>query len=363
MLVFRLFAFTALCALLAASPGAAFSQNSLAPPAALQTLADAARTGPDTAKQVLEHAIGAGLPDTLPAFLLPDLPVDAAPLPERLGTVVVPKAFLATPTRDPQQDILFSKVTYLFVPRGSADTAPLLLFCRVHYVSPDDAPLAARMARLLALARDTLARRTGQADWGGDAPFDVWLMRSGKAGGEQWQRNLYFYDLDAPRSSIEWIREIVHEYSHLALPAIGGYKDPEYWAGGYLGERLIVRWLQRRTDGPALVTKLWGDFSGAANFDRLLIAPALALYQKVGPSPRWLARTDADGMRYLIGQALTLDDREGSPALAAAFALLPREAHAADLAEAFAQVTSSHHAPARRVSTAHSKLRSIQQAQ
>jgi len=355
--VLKLIAFAALLTLPVMLPKTALAQTVPAPGAALAALADAARAGGSTAKQALETAVSTGLPDTLPTSLLSTLPVDSATLPANIGVLVVPKPYLATPTRDPQQDILFPKIAYLYVPFSRSNAAPLRLFCRVHYVSPDDALLAARMARLLALAHDTLVLRTGQTNWGGDAPFDAWLMRSGKAGGEQWQRSLYFYDLDAPRSSIEWIREIVHEYSHLALPAIGGYKDPEYWANGYLGERLIVRWLQRRPDGPALVTKLWGDFSGAPNFDRLLIAPALALYQKFGPSPRWLARTDAEGMRYLIGQALTLDDREGAPALAAAFALLPREARAADFADAVAQAAAHYGSTRRLLPVAHAKPR------
>lgn len=321
-----------------------------------------AQTGPapgPTSPQAGEAAVSAGLPLALPSDGLAGLPLDTTLLPAHLGLLVVPKPYLSTPAPDPQQGILFPKIAYAYVPAGPPGAQRL--FCRVHHMTPDDAPLAARMACLLALAHDTLVRRTGRADWGGNAPFDVWLMRSGKAGGEQWQRNLYFYDLDASRSSIEWIREIIHEYSHLALPAIGGYKDPEYWASGYLGERLIVRWLRRRPDGPALVTQMWGDFSGAANFDRLLIAPALALYRKVGPSPHWLARTDGDGMRYLIGQVLTFDDRSGAPALAAALARLPREARAADLAEAFGQAAVHQAAPppksARRVSAAKARIR------
>lgn len=338
-----------MCVLLLMPPCAVRAQTNPISSDALAALADTAQDGGVASKQALETAVSAGLPDTLPAALLAQLPLDSAPLPEHMGMLVVPKPYLATPAHDPQQDVAFSKVTYLYVPAVGTDATPLHLFCRVHSESPDDASLAARVARLLALAHNTLVLRTHQTNWGGDAPFDVWLMRSGKAGGEQWQRNLYFYDLDAPRTSIEWIREIVHEYSHLALPAIGGYKDPEYWASGYLGERLIVRWLQRRPGGPALVTQMWGDFSGAANFNRLLVAPALALYAKIGPSPRWLARTDADGMRYLIGQALTLDDHDGAPALAAAFALLPRDARAVDLADAFAHVS------ARLLSAAHMK--------
>ena len=204
------------------------------------------------------------------------------------------------------------KSPILYAP-GEKDAARL--FCAVHYQSEDNQPLAVRIARLLALAHQTLTTKTGQEAANGADPFDVWLCAKGQTGGEQWRSNLYLYDIETPRSSIEWIREIVHEYSHLALPAIGGYTAPEYWANGYLGERLIVRWLMRLPDGPARVEAVWGDFSGAANFDRLLLAPALAQYQKIGPNPAWLARTDEAGMRYLIGQALTFDDKYGGARL------------------------------------------------
>jgi hypothetical protein len=171
----------------------------------------------------------------------------------------------------------------------------------------------------------------------------VWLCAGGHSGGEQWRSNLYLYDLDTPRSSIEWVREIVHEYSHLALPAIGGYSAPEYWANGYLGERLLVRWLMRAPRGPAQVEAVWGDFSGAANFSRLLLAPPLALYKKIGPNPSWLARKDEAGMRYLIGQALTFDDKWGSARLGLAFTRLPHfeTATARDFADALAASLSA----------------------
>ena len=213
----------------------------------------------------------------------------------------------------------------------------------MHYTLPDDAPLAARMARLLALAHRTLVQKTGHA-----APRRrcavprLALSRRQTPAASSGAATFTSTTWTRPRSSIEWIREIVHEYSHLALPAIGGYKDPEYWANGYLGERLIVRWFQRLPDGPAIVERAWGDFSGAANFDKLLIAPALALYKRIGPSPKWLARTDAEGMRYLIGQALTVDDKYGARTSSATlFAALPRarEATAADWGVALAEAT------------------------
>jgi hypothetical protein len=288
-----------------------------------------------SAQRAVEDAVSSGLPSSLDSGLLPALPIDATTAPDGLGTLIIPKPYLVTQSTEPQHGQVFAKITYLYLPDVNGRQSQ---FCQVHYTLPDDAPLAGRIARLLALAHRTLVAKTGRPPVGGEEPFQVWLCRSGEAGGEQWGRNIYFYDLDLPRSSIEWIREIVHEYSHLALPPIGGYKAPEYWANGYLGERLIIRWFQRIPDGPAMVEHAWGDFSGAANFDRLLITPALALYQKAPSDPKWLSRTDADGMRYLIGQALTLDDKYGAHTLGDMLAMLPlnREARATDWSEAVA---------------------------
>ena len=310
--------------------------------ASLGALVAARQAAPETAEtaKALETSVGTGLPPSLERDWLTALPVDVSPLPYDLGTLVVPKSYLPTRAIEPVHSWKFSKVCYVY---SSDSGSSLRLLCAVHYPTADTAPLAARMARLIALAHQTLTQRTGRGPANGTDPFDVWLCAKGQAGGEEWRNNLYLYDIETPRSSIEWVREIVHEYSHLALPAIGGYTAPEYWANGYLGERLIVRWLMRLPDGPARVEAVWGDFSGAPNFDRLLIAPALVQYRKIGPSPAWLARTDEAGMRYLIGQALTFDDKYGSVKLGDALARLPRfhEAKGKDFAAALSQSLSA----------------------
>ena len=312
---------------------------------ALGALVAARRAYPtsDEAKRRLESLVSAGLPPHLQSEWLDALPVEATPLPYDLGTLIVPEAYLPTHAEEPQHHWAFSKVAYVYAPSAGSSR----LFCAVHYPSEADGARAARIARLLALAHQTLTRETGREAVNGSAPFDVWLCTGGLSGGEQWRSNIYLYDIEAPRSSIEWLRETVHEYSHLALPPIGGYTAPEYWANGYLGERLLVRWFERAPDGPAHVEALWGDFSGAANFDRLLIAPPLALYKKVGPSPAWLARKDESGMRYLIGQVLTFDDKHGAARLGEAFKRLPhfREATAKDFAAALAESLFARSAP------------------
>ena len=275
-----------------------------------------------TARLGIEAAVENGLPDQLRTAWLPSLPIDSSRLSNNLGTRIVPKIYLPTPATEPHNGWAFSHVTDIYIPTPAAGTERLL--CRLHYTQESDADLATRMGGLLALAHQTLVTRTGQEAANGAVPFDVWLCRKGQSGGEQWRSNIYFYALDTPRSSIEWIREITHEYGHLALPAIGGYSAPEYWANGYYGERLLTRWIARTPGGPALVGRLWGDFSGWPNFQRLLIVPALTLYKKSGPSPRMAARTDETGMRYLIGQILTFDDKYGATRLGEVFTRLPR---------------------------------------
>jgi len=311
------------------------------PPAgSLGALIAAQKAAPNSrqAAQKLEDSVSAGLPASLQNDWLSALPVDVTPLPYDLGRLIVPRDYLPTHAEEPQHGWKFAKAAYVY----SEGVKSGQLFCTVHYPVTTDGPLALRVAKLLALAHQTLIQHTGQEAFNGTAAFDVWLCRGGQTGGEQWKTNLYLYDIDTPRSSIEWIREITHEYSHLALPAIGGYDAPEYWANGYLGERLIVRWLIRQPDGPARVEAVWGDFSGASNFVRLLLTPAQVQYHKIGPNTTWLARKDEAGMRYLIGQALTFDDKYGSKRLGGAFARLPRfhDAAAKDFADALSESTA-----------------------
>ncbi len=307
-----------------------------------QALADALATDPPDPADVrrAEAAVEGGLPDTLQTAWTSSLPVQTTTLPDGLGLQVTPNAYLPTPATEPQHGAVFPRVTDFYVPTSTTKTDRLL--CRLHFLDDGDAPLAARMGALLTLLHRTQVAKTGQEPDGGSEPFDVWLCRRGADGGDEWHRNIYFYDLDTPRSSIEWIREIAHEYGHMALPPIGGYAAPEYWANGYYGERLLVRWLADTPGGPALVERVWGDFSGWPNFERLLITPAIALYKASGPDSALASRTDEEGMRYLIGQMLVFDDKYGARRLAEAWSYLPhaREARGPDFGPAAARMLS-----------------------
>ena len=88
----------------------------------------------------------------------------------------------------------------------------------------------------------------------------VFICDGGKAGGEQaiiksrsprddfaTYNAIFLYHAEGLSNSMEAVREIAHEYGHAVLPAIGGFKEPEDWANGSLGERLFIRYLHRST--------------------------------------------------------------------------------------------------------------------
>jgi len=70
----------------------------------------------------------------------------------------------------------------------------------------------------------------------------------------------------------------------------------------------------------------------------------VSLYRKVGHNRQWDERTDEDGMRYFIGQILTIDDDYGPVALGTVLAHLPRhrEAHPEDVIVALKRNSRAH---------------------
>lgn len=90
--------------------------------------------------------------------------------------------------------------------------------------------------------------------------IDYYLCFGGEAGGEYTRgedidpktnrpltvSTIYIYDVRSFSKPVEMAREVAHEYGHAVLPPVGGYTSPEYWANGYLGEKLLMRQLRDR---------------------------------------------------------------------------------------------------------------------
>ena len=233
---------------------------------------------------------------------------------------IVPNDELTNDQEDPVDNWPFSRAAYVYTTRSGLKAN---LLCTVYYQTTDYSDLAHHIGALLALLDDVYYQKMFVSRADDSYPFNVWLCSTAPVsnGGEQWQNNIYFYDIGDDRSSIEWIREIAHEFSHLAFRAVGGqYTFPEAFANGYLGERLLVRWLSRGAAGgaPSVEAAWTRTFGGYPNFERLLINPALKEFTSHGLNKTELAQKDGTGMRYMIGMMLYLDDVCGSAAVGSA---------------------------------------------
>src|SRR5207247_9089381 len=86
----------------------------------------------------------------------------------------------------------------------------------IYYQAAPDVGLATRVAELL-------GRLHGAASWlGPPAPAEVrvWLPRSGRPGGEQYQDSVYLFAVDVARSDSEWVRERAHALGDLVLTSL-----------------------------------------------------------------------------------------------------------------------------------------------
>jgi len=80
--------------------------------------------------------------------------------------------------------------------------------------------------------------------WGGEAGGEQTMGEDVEGGHVRRANTIYIYDIASFKDPMEMAREVAHEYGHAVLPAVGGFRTPEDWANGYLGERLFLRWLR-----------------------------------------------------------------------------------------------------------------------
>jgi hypothetical protein len=267
-----------------------------------------------------------------PPFVAPDLPslkqgaADSEVESELGGYVVVLPAPYAAPAVavDPRFHWRFARAIYIYAPDRSAMVigspqvaAGLTRLVTVHH-QPEDTPRAQQTARLIARLL-----RLYRTHFHRDAPFprdadtaDVWLTpdtppNAQEAGGETRDNQVYIFATDAARSPIEWTRTVSHEWGHLTMYAARGFLSPENDAGGFLGERLYLKWMREepRTGAPADdgVTQDGLDLY----WDRQ-IEPLMDLFADAGPTSPKLDGLDDEAMDLYIGGVLAADAAFGS---------------------------------------------------
>jgi hypothetical protein len=187
----------------------------------------------------------------------------------------------------------------------------------VHHEPPDRllAQQTARlMARLLRLHYEHFGR---EARFPRDADVaDVWLApetqpNAPEVGGETRDNQVYFFATGAPRSPIEWTRTVVHEWGHLTMNAARGFKEPENDAGGFLGERLYLKWL-RADKGLPTAPDDGVVPAGLDLYYERQIAPLISRFRKFGPAAKTLSGMNQAAMDLYIGGVLESDTTYGS---------------------------------------------------
>lgn len=141
---------------------------------------------------------------------------------------------------------------------------------------------------------------------------------------------IMFFKMTAARNEAEWLREIMHEYGHVALPAIDGFVPPlEPYANGLMGETLGMLWA---AGDPAswgvpseASTRATDNTNGAAAIrahvhDEAL--PALKFWQSKGPVSSLRRDPGAPGLQYLQGLTVYIERVYGAPVLGQALAPL-----------------------------------------
>ncbi len=149
----------------------------------------------------------------------------------------------------------------------------------------------------------------------------IWLCENGESGGQLSKDNLYIFSIGKERTPPQRCRELAHELGHSALPGISGYTDPEPWANGYLGEQMLLRWLdQAMKDGTAKPEQYFGTASKeltemvASRYDNLLAAWRNGQFTETD-----LNRRDSVGMKALIGFVAYIQTTYGDEILSESF--------------------------------------------
>ncbi|BCM90934.1 hypothetical protein IAD21_02797 [Abditibacteriota bacterium] len=132
---------------------------------------------------------------------------------------------------------------------------------------------------------------------------------------------IMFWKAGMDRSEGEWVRELFHEYGHVALPPFGGFRPPlEPYSNGLLGETLGMMWAAQN---PAALDL---DATTDSRDDFLLhvkmqAVPARMAFLSADPTAPRMDGT-VTGLKFLQGLTVVVERTYGAPLLGRVFAPL-----------------------------------------
>jgi hypothetical protein len=276
----RLFAFSAVCLLLAALPARAGVGGEFAP---LEAAVSSSPSDLDARTRLAEAYASSGFIEEAIAqrFAVLDQQPDNADAPARINQLLsqrVPtwlpeqaariapfphstfdptagrtpafaRFLLVTPStisEEGQRDSLhhwpFPRAQYAYA--WHAPSSRWILKLRAHAGPDVTADLTANALQALASFHQTALVYASWDPTASGQPIDLWITTQGAPGARAIGTNIYLYAVSTPRTPAEWLREIAHEYGHIALPGIGGFTNTDDpWADGDFAELLFLKWL------------------------------------------------------------------------------------------------------------------------
>jgi hypothetical protein len=250
------------------------------------------------------------------------------------AVLVIPRADVSVSASDPKEQNSYSTACYVYLDENGL----LIRRFTVHVPDREALPYARRAGRMLALIWGSANRRFGNLASGlRRTTVDVWMTRAGEPGGEQLRNSIYIYNFMAPRISIEWARELAHEYGHYLLPGASGYTSPENWSNGVLGERLFLKWLGEDISAGRFPEKEMPFVKEPEmnEYREKQITPLITRMQAAGPDIALLQKRDKPAMDAFTALLLYADETYGSASIMDLLDYLPQSAAAGAHAEDF----------------------------
>lgn len=229
---------------------------------------------------------------------------------------------------------------YVAVPEGE----DLRLTVAVHYPSPllssegnDYAGLAERIAHMTLRAYCYSRGAYGLPQTVDQKIVRVWMCEDGPTGAEQYEDDIFVYDIGRDRQPVEWLREVAHEWGHYALPMMGRFSEPEPDAAGIVGEALFLQLLADEAglvvDDPwpseraqSAINGLWGHGEVAlAEYLAGMRERTMDLWLSEGPNSQLAAGLGAEAFDYLVGMLLWVEAAHGHDMLRATLVNAPGE--------------------------------------
>ncbi len=219
---------------------------------------------------------------------------------------------------------------------------------------PEDVALSVAMMDLRMWAMLQRKYKIDHKDMGQNLKLvDEYLCWGGTAGGEQLfgedteggktrrANTIYIYDIASFKDPMEMAREVAHEYGHAVLPAVGGFKTPEDWGNGFLGEKLFLRWLRDACETGSIDTRsvMNVKFQALDSWVKKNVDPLVMDAAAHSPNKALLVGQGQKSMNSYMGLVLYADAVLPNNVVARSFKLMGSDS-AADLPQALVDASS-----------------------